>query len=511
MNPLETLREFCKDDDTFQSLLWFIQQNDSDSSVNFEKVLQISWDNILITRTDDDLIRYANPTFIKSVNSSLEALRKKTIHEIWTDPAHLQRIQRALIRYGRVDNLELFVNAPDGSRRVVIFSACPIRYQGEECLLSITRDISSIVQTHERLHALESLYEAVVESQAELICRYDTNTNVVFANEAYCKAFNKTLENMLGKSFLHDLSAGQVEYVNQHIQRILSEKQRVTHEMLVQNGTLTGRWIQWTDTPIFDQEGEVFEIQAVGRDITDLKEAERKEFELAVERERVEIMSQFVRNAAHEFYTPLATIETSLHLLEKSTDEERRQRSYDKIRAQTKRLASLVDSLTTMMRISTVTSTESRKVVDFSMLFEMLFGSMKNSFETKNILPILEIPPNHSPYYGFFNDLRGAFRHILENALRHSPENGQIKVTIEDLEQAILIHVYNQGERIPENELERIFETFYRLDNARTTPGLGLGLSIARTIIERQHEGHVYAENAVDGTVIHVRLPIFGV
>jgi signal transduction histidine kinase len=108
------------------------------------------------------------------------------------------------------------------------------------------------------------------------------------------------------------------------------------------------------------------------------------------------------------------------------------------------------------------------------------------------------------------NDLRGAFKHVLDNAVRHSPDNGQITITARAFEHVILIKIHNDGEAIPEADLARIFEMFYRRDTARTTPGLGLGLSIARTIIEQQHGGHIYAESSSEeGTTIHIRLPLF--
>jgi PAS domain S-box-containing protein len=508
MNSQESLRDFCKNEEAFQNLLQLMQQNISDSAMNFEAIFQLSPDSILIIRQSDGLILRANQATLKIGGYQLEDIVSKIASNIWGNPDNIMRVQRALMRYGRVDNLELPVPREDGSMRAVMMSAVPIRYNDEDCLMTITRDLSSIIATHERLQAVEARYEAVVETQSELICRYSPDTTVVFANEAYHKYMGKTHDEVVGQSFLKFLDETQVEFAHAHIQRLLSEKQRITHEMRIQQGAMQGHWIQWLDTPILNQDGEVIEIQAVGRDISERKLAEEKEFELAVERQRSEILSQFVRNAAHEFYTPLSTIETTLHLIQNSSDEDRRQRAYEKIRAQTQRIASLVDGMTTMMRLSN-TNTGTRTPIDFPLLFDLLLDSLHNALESKRLHVDCTIASNLPQYFGVINDLRGALRHVLDNAIRHSPDEGLISIHVQALERAILITVHNQGESIPEADLSRIFEMFFRRDTARTTPGLGLGLSIARAIIEQQHGGHISAESGEDGTSIQIRLPLY--
>jgi PAS domain S-box-containing protein len=629
ISPLEALRALCKDDNAFQELLHYLQQNAVDSAENFDRVFQLSPDSIVIVRLSDGIILNANNAALKIGGHKLEDLLGKVANLVWSNPDNINRVQRSLNRYGRVENLELTVQRGDEQPRVINLSAIPVRYEGDNCLLTMTRDISSIIETHERLQAVEARYEAIVETQSELICRYLPDTTVVFVNEAYCNYMAKPHEDILGHSFLKFLDASQADFARVHIEHILEEKQRISHEMLIRQGAMRDRWIQWTDTPIINLEGQVIEIQAVGRDISSRKEAEialqeretqlnlmldnvrnvilavfdrnlcytvlrgqllqefdydpekllgqpiyskipaqmqqaviehaqavlngemrdieypagqrfislrsyplrtndeiiggvsmisditerklaeRKEFELAIERQRIDILSQFVRDAAHEFYTPLSTIETTLHLAENSQDEERRQRAYEKIRQQTYRIAGLVDGMTTMMRLSTA-HTGQRSPVDFPMLFDLLIDSLQKSIEAKQLRIYCNIEADLPKYQAVVNDLRGAFKHVLDNAIRHSADNSQISVTVESLEHAILIKIHNDGEAIPPADLARIFEMFYRRDSARTTPGLGLGLSIARAIIEQQHGGHIYAESSdEDGTTSHIRLPLF--
>ena len=99
-------------------------------------------------------------------------------------------------------------------------------------------------------------------------------------------------------------------------------------------------------------------------------------------------------------------------------------------------------------------------------------------------------------------------RNLLSNALRHTPEGGRIDVDVRREGQHAIVTVSDNGGGIPEGELERIFERFYRVDESRTRErgGAGLGLAIARRLVEL-HGGSIRAENAGGGARFTVSLP----
>ena len=119
----------------------------------------------------------------------------------------------------------------------------------------------------------EARYRAVVEDQTELICRYLPDGKITFVNDACCRYYNKDKSNFLGLNFISVIP----EEYEKFTQRIASfcRQNPVTmteHQIFTADGEVL--WQQWTDRAIFDHKGRVIEFQSVGRDITDLKQAE---------------------------------------------------------------------------------------------------------------------------------------------------------------------------------------------------------------------------------------------
>jgi two-component system phosphate regulon sensor histidine kinase PhoR len=103
--------------------------------------------------------------------------------------------------------------------------------------------------------------------------------------------------------------------------------------------------------------------------------------------------------------------------------------------------------------------------------------------------------------------LKHAFKRILGNALRYTPADGTVTVRSNDSNGDLLIEIIDTGIGISKDVLPRIFERFYRQDVAGTTRGLGLGLPIAKTIIER-HQGRIEVESEEGkGSTFRIILP----
>ena len=104
--------------------------------------------------------------------------------------------------------------------------------------------------------------------------------------------------------------------------------------------------------------------------------------------------------------------------------------------------------------------------------------------------------------------LHKSFENILRNALTHTPENSRVSVSLERDDDQVTVRITDQGPGVPEAQLDRIFDEFYRVDSARTreSGGYGLGLSIARRVIQG-HGGRIRAENTGSGLAVSVTLP----
>jgi len=157
------------------------------------------------------------------------------------------------------------------------------------------RDVTDRRKALEDLHASEERYRAVVEDQTEFISRFLPDGTHVFVNEAYCRYFEKTPEEIIGTRFHPAVSQNDEILIREHLASLTPEHPEalLEHRLTLPNGEI--RWQQWSDRAIFDDEGHVREYQSVGRDITERKVAEdslRSAYEQITATEE-ELRSQF--------------------------------------------------------------------------------------------------------------------------------------------------------------------------------------------------------------------------
>lgn len=128
----------------------------------------------------------------------------------------------------------------------------------------------------ELLNELELRYRAIVEDQTDLICRFKKGQILTFVNKAYCDYFGKTSDELTGQCFLLMLPENEKKTISENIEMLNSKNPVWVHEqrVLLDNGRTV--WQQWVNRAIFNENGNIIEYQAVGRDITKLKKVQEK-------------------------------------------------------------------------------------------------------------------------------------------------------------------------------------------------------------------------------------------
>lgn len=129
-------------------------------------------------------------------------------------------------------------------------------------------------QVAQLLYESEGRYQTIVEDQVELVCRYTHGGILTFVNQSYCDHFQRSREELLGRSFLDFLAPENRSQAKAHIQQLGPGTPMLTYEYQVTQPNGTVQWHRWTDHVILDVTGDVIEYQAVGRDITEEKQAE---------------------------------------------------------------------------------------------------------------------------------------------------------------------------------------------------------------------------------------------
>ncbi len=231
--------------------------------------------------------------------------------------------------------------------------------------------------------------------------------------------------------------------------------------------------------------------------------------QLSYERQR-----QFVSDASHELRTPIAVIKGYANMLDRwgKEDPEILMESIDAIQGEADNMQSLVESLLFIARNDKGTLKMDMDTFDLSTLMHEVVK------ETNLIDSHHEISPEIAEsllFYGSCEKLKQAFRVFIDNAIKYTPDGGNIKIKLQTSERHALIAIEDNGIGISAEDLPHIFDRFYRADKSRSrladnpqkTGGTGLGLAIAKIIVE-QHRGKIHVDSELNsGTKVTIILP----
>jgi PAS domain S-box-containing protein len=268
-------------------------------------------------------------------------------------------------------------------------------------------------------------------------------------------------------------------------------------------------------TALRNESGELVGFVKVTRDMTDRVEAERKLLESQEKLQRaLSARDEFLSVASHELKTPLTSLKLQcdlfVHKFKKRHDLgigdfERFARSTSTM---VNKLNRLVDDMLDISRIQSSRLTLRKEDIELCQSLREVLDQLQPVFnisdsEMPEIESCQELP-------GHFDKLRieQVFSNLLTNAIRYG-EGKPIRVRAEMRNQLALVSIQDQGIGIPAEKIDRIFRRFERADRERAAQGLGLGLYIAREIVEA-HMGKIWVESEVGkGSTFYVQLPLF--
>ena len=213
---------------------------------------------------------------------------------------------------------------------------------------------------------------------------------------------------------------------------------------------------------------------------------------------------------AHDLKTPLTSVIGYLTLLcdEPQISEEVRGKYLSIALDKSERLEELINEFFDITRFNLSNLTLELSRVNLSRMLEQIAFEFKPVFDTKNLDYHLDIEPDMEIKCDV-NKMERVFDNLIRNAVNYSYENTTIQIIVKKENNGIHMTFHNQGNTIPKEKLNRIFEQFYRLDASRGTKtgGAGLGLAIAKEIIEL-HKGTIHASSENESVWFNVYLPI---
>ena len=221
----------------------------------------------------------------------------------------------------------------------------------------------------------------------------------------------------------------------------------------------------------------------------------------------------FVSNVSHELRTPLTSVKSYLEALDDGAISEPVAPEFVKVSlTETNRMMRMVTDLLSLSRIDNETSQLDVELTNFTAFITFIlnrFDKMKNQAGEKKYDIVRDYPISPVWVEIDTDKMTQVLDNILNNAIKYSPDGGEIRVGMKTTDAQLIISISDEGLGIPKKDLPRIFDRFYRVDKARSRAqgGTGLGLAIAKEII-KQHKGFIWAKSEYGkGSTFTIVLP----
>lgn len=319
---------------------------------------------------------------------------------------------------------------------------------------------------------------AILQSMTEGVLVVDASQKIIMANAVLVDAFDLKREEVKGKYFWEVFRDPEI---NEMIEQGLKKQAGFSREHAA---LLTNSIFQIQGSPVFG-ESEFLGVVAVFHNVTKLKDLEKAR-------------SEFVANVSHELKTPLTSIMGFVETLKEGAieDPENRLKFFHIIEDHSKKLSSLIEDLLILSKIESGKQEFKKESIDFEKMTKNIVGLFEKIIESKNIKVFIEVDPKPFLFFGDSKSLEQAMTNLIDNAIKYNEPGGSVHIQATYQTDQVKIEVRDTGIGIPEADLPRVFERFYRVDKSRSreSGGTGLGLSIVKHIVEK-HSGKVEVEN----------------
>ena len=351
---------------------------------------------------------------------------------------------------------------------------------------------SRLADRVQELETERSRMTAVLTGMVEGVLIVDSGGRLRLVNEAARRMLNLE-HDLVGRHYVESVRQPGVV---QQVSAALKGETRPPIEVPLDPGTgATGgpRIFRAQATPARAGGGAVLVLH----DISDLRSVDR-------------MRRDFVANVSHELRTPLTAVRGYVEaLMDGGVDPSQQKKFLEVIDRQAGRMERLVRDLLKLARLDAHQETADIHVIGVASLFQSVSSDLSDRMDARKIHVDVRIQPEAALIEADAGKMYDALRNLVENSVNYAPEGGCIELGARLEGDRVLLTVADDGPGLPEADLGRVFERFYRVEQSRGPDpgGTGLGLSIVRHLVEL-HGGRVRADNrAGGGALFTISLP----
>ncbi|MEM9119609.1 MAG: PAS domain S-box protein [Cyanobacteria bacterium P01_F01_bin.56] len=461
------------------------------SEEKFSKSFYASPNPMSLSVMDTGELLEVNDSFLSMYGADREAVVGQTVTSLnlWADLDDRAELLNSLKQQGYIRNQEYRFQSAQGNYRTVLYSAETVQLNGNQCILSVTNDITERKAAEDALSESEQRFRTLVEQATDALFVVNTEGQLINVNQEACHTLGYTREELLQLSVPDIQKSVSIDDIAHDWE--LQPGQAVTREGIHQR-----------------QDGSQFPVEvrlgrleiggkpvllALARDITARKAMEQANARLA---EIGELAAMIV----HEVRNPLTTVLMGLNSFAQMDLPERAQRRLSFALEESERLQRLLNEILMYAR---------EQHLDLEpVTIGPFIQKLQDEFARQPIAQTRTLKmtggDDEAIVMGDRDRLKQVFINLLSNACEASPEGHQVTCLMAINEDGVNIEVHNGGEPIPPEILPKLMQPFFTTKST----GNGLGLAITRRIIEA-HNGTIhFTSTAESGTTVTVKLPV---
>ncbi len=350
--------------------------------------------------------------------------------------------------------------------------------------------------------------EDLVERAGDAIFTLDKEHTIVSWNAGAEGIFGRDKHSVLGKTLYDMLPESMQAILREKVQSILYSKNIVTIESDLEQEKGGPTRVTITLSPIHGADGEVVGVSGIAKDITKRRRIEEDLRQLN------EAKSNFVSTVSHELRTPVTSIksltEVMLHEMD-SLSEENIARYLNIINEECDRLSGLISGLLDLQKLTAGKLEADFKKIQLAEVVKQA-AALFDGVAVKNRVDLttnVSAPADRTTVMGDRGQLMRILSNLLSNAIKYTNPSDTIAVGLSREDENVRLTVTDSGIGIPDDEKDKVFEKFYRVDNptTRTKGGTGLGLAITQELVAL-HNGRIWVETGLNrGCSFHVLIP----
>jgi PAS domain S-box-containing protein len=484
-----------------------------ESEARFRFIFENAADGLLLADADTGQFAMANDTICRMIGHSHEAILQLAVRDIHPEDA-LSEVLKTFSKLARGE-VQLARSTPVKTRggRVIYcdINAIPLTMHGKTHVLGVFRDVTEQKMLSEKLRESEQLYRTLVEGAGEAIARVNVEGQFLFMNKTAAHRLGGKPEDYIGKT-MWDLFPSEIADRQAASVRHVIETGRGMNEV---TPTFVGgemRWYNTTVEPLRDGDGDIASALIIGRDIHDLREAQRKIEEYRTQMARTEQLASLgtlSATVAHELNQPLTVIQLNIQncLAELEHSE-----------AMQQTVADLKDCLHEVSTASAIVG-RFKQFARYSRRRELTQVNLESIVEKvtrvwaeaseRSGLSLVTGALDHLPdIYMDERDAEQLFFSLVENAIQAAADqkNHQLSITAEAKAAFVEVRFADNCGGIAPEDLDKIFQPFFttKIDQG----GTGLGLCVVEDIV-RSASGKIRVDNRPgEGVTFVVTLPV---